>query len=475
MTSESERNFPRVTISAPLNFAEEKRYVFEYLFTLRLQVPYELQFVDSDCYTLSIGTDKTLVIQDCFFGHFASDEHYAVPSALPKNLSFIEEPFSHNLPLTVLYGDPKIERSEGRTVISADVVSIIFFFLSRWEESLITSLDSHRRVPASETFAVQNSIQLVPTVDLWVSFIAELLTDLHPGFDRLLLNSEVRLQPSHDIDYPFKYLHPNPFQSFVRLGRECASHALGKLDILSAYSMLKSWSLVQSRNYDADPFYRNIEWLMNISEDNNVSSTFFFLVGLQTGGRNGLYSITNPVIRQLLRQIHTRGHRIGFHGSYNSLYENRLLQKEYSIFREVCAEEKIEQNHFPSRQHYLCWRPTEAVSLLEKSGITQDETIGYADTTGFRAGTSHSFFLWDLHSRRQSSVIEQPLLVMDRALFSKRPVTAQEAERAQAETTQLLQSCIVTGGYFSFLWHNSFFLHEDDKDFYRRLFYLEDL
>jgi hypothetical protein len=54
-----------------------------------------------------------------------------------------------------------------------------------------------------------------------------------------------------------------------------------------------------------------------------------------------------------------------------------------------------------------------------------DGTLGYSSKEGFRCGTGNSFPVFDVVSRRQLSLREQPLVVMDTTLHVNRKLSVE--------------------------------------------------
>jgi hypothetical protein len=51
------------------------------------------------------------------------------------------------------------------------------------------------------------------------------------------------------------------------------------------------------------------------------------------------------------------------------------------------------------------------------AGLAHDSTLGFADQSGFRAGTGREYPTYDLIERRPLGLRERPLVVMDATLF----------------------------------------------------------
>ena len=87
-----------------------------------------------------------------------------------------------------------------------------------------------------------------------------------------------------------------------------------------------------------------------------------------------------------------------------------------------------------------------------------DTTLSYADHEGFRCGTFWEYPVFNFITRKQLSLREKPLIVLEGSLFTYQPeLTDQDFIN---KTIGLINKCKKYNGSFVYLWHNSSFIHD---------------
>ncbi|MDR0756345.1 MAG: hypothetical protein LBF85_00670, partial [Tannerella sp.] len=107
-----------------------------------------------------------------------------------------------------------------------------------------------------------------------------------------------------------------------------------------------------------------------------------------------------------------------------------------------------------SRHNFLASREPEDMAALERAGITDDFTMGYADTAGFRLGTSRPVRRIDASTRTLSRLVLHPLAVMDSTLSESKYMRL-SAEEAQEYCFHLTRETAKAHGELVLLWHNT--------------------
>ena len=118
------------------------------------------------------------------------------------------------------------------------------------------------------------------------------------------------------------------------------------------------------------------------------------------------------------------------------------------------------------RAHYLQMDSQTSFQFWEFQGIQIDETLGYPDAVGYRAGIAGPFRPYDEQRKGEASILSLPLVAMDSAIalqFGAEFDTAVEA---------MVRHLSVVGGTFTLLFHPGMFAtpeHPETKGMYERI------
>lgn len=350
--------------------------------------------------------------------------------------------------------------SEG-FVIHYDILGLTFWMLTRLEEVDRTDLDAHGRFPSTASHAYKHGYLERPIVDEWLHILGQVIERNWPGIK--LKKHQYSMRVSHDVDAPSLYAF-KPWKTVVRM---MATHILKRLDFDAFCNapMVKLGST--SKLHNADP-YNTFEWLMDLSDFNNLTSTFYFICG-RTSDMDADYELEHPAIRELMRCIHSRGHQIGLHPSYGSYQTSTIIKSEADRLRKITREIGIEQSEWGCRMHYLRWAQPTTLRALADAGMTYDSTLGYADRPGFRCGTSFEFPAFDPVAQEILPLRIRPLIVMECSVISESYMGLGYSKSAEDIIEKLKSASLKCGGTFSLLWHNSNLNKLQDKAFYEKI------
>ncbi|MEX1221497.1 MAG: polysaccharide deacetylase family protein [Idiomarina sp.] len=358
--------------------------------------------------------------------------------------------------------DRIVEIYEEGAIVHYDIFGLIFWMMTRREETYRFDLDDHQRFPASSSHAYRYGYLERPIVDEWLNILGQVIVRVWPSLE--LKEHKFKVQVSHDVDEPSKYA----FKSVKGLARIVGGELVRNKNYKAAILGPKVWLNSRSKIDPHDPVY-TFDWLMDQSDKNGLISAFYFICGRTDQEKDALYDVEMPQIRTLMRHIHERGHEVGLHPSYNT-YDNpnEIANEANRLFR-VCKEEGINQAEWGGRMHYLRWSSEATPAAWESAGMNYDGTLGYADRPGFRCGTCFEYPWFDVYEDKELSLIIRPLIAMDCTVISERYLALGSSEAAYKKFNDLKSNCFKVKGTFSLLWHNSFFKSKNDFDIYQRL------
>ena len=314
-----------------------------------------------------------------------------------------------------------------------DLLAMIFFQLSRAEEYHHQSEDAFNRFTSQQAILQENLSK--PIIDLE---LIKLAAEIQSRFEIQLKRKEsFRLIHTVDVDQVFAYKHKNLKRT---LGGTVANVLKGNVTRLK--------DRTKSMSDGSDP-YDTFELLKQGAQTG--SSYYFILVGNYDEIDNAL-DIEKPAIQSKLLDLQKSAH-IGVHPSVQSNQKLDLLDKEIGRLQSV-----IDAPISISRQHFLCLRFPQTYQELIRRGISEDFSLGYHDHPGFRAGTTQSFYWYDLEHEEKTSLLIHPLIVMDVSLKKYQKLSAIEAGH---QIKAYMDLCKSVDGPFTLLWHNSSFYEEE--------------
>ena len=423
----------QITISD--KYKLEKEYIISVLLSDFLGIDYNV-IIDENQSNYQIKyINKTIEIKDDFFNRV--EKQYIKRKNIPGEINFSKQ----NTP--IIFGDNFYSESEEGIELGLDLFASSFFMLTRWEEIVLKDKDPHGRSKVTSSLAYKNGFHRKPVVNEYLELLWQCLLKIgFPESSRKKRN--FIYQYSHDVDHP--QLFPNT-SAFLRQ---------------SGFQLFKKGNFKQPLNFTKsyltskkDP-YDTFDFLMNVSEANNCKSQFNFMNCAKSKFDEG-YSINNKFIKKLVNKIKDRGHRIGFHPSYNSFNQPELWKKEKEGLENI-----LDQKITAGRQHYLRFENPSTWNIWESNGMLEDSTMGYADEVGFRAGTCYSYHPFDVINKKKLRMLETPLVLMEGALINGLKTTPDEFKTI---SEQLKNEVKKYNGVLSILWHNSSFFLEPYPDY----------
>ncbi len=354
-----------------------------------------------------------------------------------------------------------ISLEENSVCINFDLLGSIFYILARMEEIKNHVRDEHDRFPAAASHAFQNGYLHRPVVDELLEILWTCIKHCWPGVQRK--ETVFRTILSHDVDIPFAEAFSGP----GRVLHYIAGDVIKRKEYTRAFKRIGNTVLVRRGYFRKDTNY-TFDHIMDISEKHGLKSAFYFKTDCTNGEFDIPYPIEHPFLRELLRDIHNRGHEIGLHPSYETFRNPGQTRKEFEKLLQVCTEEGIDQEKWGGRQHYLRWEAPTTWRNWEETGLAYDSSLGYADCAGFRCGTCHDFQVFDAERNRILNLLERSLIVMEVSLFGESYMNL-SSEEAIKKVFLLKNKCKKFKGNFTLLWHNSSFTTKYNWDFYKSI------
>lgn len=318
--------------------------------------------------------------------------------------------------------------------LSFDFLSMAFYLLSRYEEYLPFDPDNHGRFTARQSQAFKYGFLEQPLVDQWLMYINGQLVN---RFQFTPVKSKAyAFIPTIDIDFGWAYLHKKPWRTFGGAMKDLLKGQFGDF----------STRLTVLNKSEPDPYFK-FDFLDHLHEKHELKAIYFFLFGAY-GTYDKNTAPEHPAMQELVHRLCAKS-QIGIHPSYASNTDANQLEKEIKDLRSISG-----QPIKTSRQHFLKLSFPDTYQRLLALGINADYTMGYAESLGFRASTSHPFQWYDLENEKETALIVFPFQIMDVTLknyLGLSPSAALESCQRIIDEVQAVDGTLIS------IWHNSSF------------------
>ena len=348
------------------------------------------------------------------------------------------------------YVDEFGDRMGGTWVIQEDIIYNTFYLISLAGETHQKDLregknpeewtDVHGRVSSLHSPLGKQGMALIPVIDEYARMLCKLLSAPLPEkqFSRIVL--------THDVDTICHYRHLRGFLGGIRRGHlKAALAALSSPEHDSAYTF--PWLIDQDKKLP------------------QADSLYFFKAGRGKGHDYPQYELGGKDFCHLVTYLSKSGARFGLHSSYEAagLIEEEsseegaaaiIFQEKERLARHLQALD-VPADNLPNRWHYLRLLSLSSLRALEDAGITDDYTVGWADSIGFRLGTTRPVRWIDPIRMRLTNLTLHPLSIMDCTLTNDCYMHIQNEEEAFYMCQQVMDKVRKHGGELVLLWHNS--------------------
>lgn len=463
-----------LVITAPATRRPEREYILSVVLGDFLGIAYRVRYEDRSTVRITNEDSEAhprLTLPDTFFS--SADDSWLEAVSVPS-LPLDEWATADGLPeaavldrrLPILFGAPLPEsgrwfqHSDEGISLGLDVFGSAFFMLTRYEEAARPVLDDRGRFPATASLAYREGFLDRPIVNEYVEVLWACLKRLWPSLQRRKRNA--RILVSHDVDWPL-----TPSSSVATLLKNSIGDIVRRRSPRTAVRRLQGHIGRRRGDFTADP-YNTFDELMALSESHGLRSAFYFITDRTAGPIDGDYELHDPFVAGLMQEIHARGHEIGLHPSYDSSKLPGQISREFERLRTATEGLGISQDAWGGRQHFLRWEAPNTWQAWHDAGLDYDSTVGYADHSGFRAGTCYEYRVFNVRTRQALDLRERPLIAMEGSLVGERYMNL-SYPAALDYALELRARCMHFDGDFTLLWHNSHLLTPHDWHTYGQL------
>ncbi len=334
-----------------------------------------------------------------------------------------------------------------QSTIPFDIFAASFYLITRYEEYHPHVSDRFERFDAVNSLAYQHGFLEKPVIDIWAFKLLKKLQEKYPDYS--FDTRSYQFISTINVNDAFAYKH----KGFIRnLGGFFTDF------IRFDFKSFARRTLVLLRIKD-DPF-ATYDTLVSLGKNYLVKTVFFFLFSEYTTYDKNI-SYSNTDYRLLIKSIIDYA-PFGQLFSYYTVKNTQKLNKEKKRLEEV-----VNRPITKSRQHFNRIELPKTYQNLIDLGITEEYSMGYYSTCGFRASTCTPFYFYDLDYEIQTPLKVFSFVVMDETLQNAMKLTAKEAflkiKSLQYEVQQV-------HGTFISIFHNATLSDRKDSEEWRALY-----
>ena len=344
---------------------------------------------------------------------------------LPRHL-WTESPLDTAQVNWSMKGDVPIPLSPEREGMPVDLVACIAWCLTCAEE-YTAARDAHGRFDEMSSDRVKQGWHQLPLCHLYADLLRDYLNG--QGFNFAKPLNQWQFRPTADVDVALAF---GGRQWWRQLG-----------SFLKRPGTLFS-RLRVARGKQPDP-YDTFDMLIGCGVEPRDFRLFMHVGGYHPPYDASIDFTSNHGAR-LLDRLKETGVQWGLHPSYTGGQNAGQIQREKFQLEQLIG---AEVRH--SRHHYLRIFLPSTFRELIKAEITDDYSMGYATTVGFRCGTIIPYKWFDLAANSPTELVVHPAAIMDGPLLTCTETVSQAVERAM----KLANATAPYGGEFTLIWHNT--------------------
>ena len=349
-----------------------------------------------------------------------------------------------------------IKIEDRKAYLGVDIFGSAFFMLTRYEEIVIKKRDGYDRFPVEESLAYKENFLTRPIINEYTEILWKLLKHVSPDIQRK--EKIYRVIPTHDIDKPFGMVYDSP----VQMLRHFASDLIVKKSLKQTCKRFRDLCrMILAKDSYIEEKKETFKFILQQSCKHNLKDVFFCM-NTKASWRDGNYTVDEPDVLDLIKELVCAGHFIGLHPSFVSYADKGEICRETMEINKILGKAGC-KGIVGARQHYLKWKNPDTWQFYENAGIPFDSTMTYAGHVGFRAGICYPYPVFNLMTRKCLNLIERPLIVMDGSLYDYMKLSHDEA---LLKIKELADECKKYSGEFILLWHNTMLDNKEEQQFY---------
>lgn len=397
------------------------------------RVEYIFRFIFKDILRLNYRITTSITEANSYYGPILSYSHQQIGKSvqiIPHGLLTEDGIKHHSFEVIDWKGIPAFPLTAPDTETPFDIFSASFYLITRYEEypKSISNLDKHSRFCSRDCLASKNKFLNLPVVDLWAFRLLEILKA--KNYSLSIKPRKFNQITTIDLDSAYAFKHKGIIRVLLSAFKSVITN--GKPDFIKRFKVLTG--------LEADPFdiYSNLFTILPCSPQ-----TIWFVHAGKWGKYDKPIPISTPAMKALVGTLAEK-YRVGIHPSYSSFMNEHKTREELADLVNA-----LDQAVACSRQHYIRLRLPASYRILTKMGITEDYSMGYPDTVGFRAGTCTPFVFYDLISEQPVNLKVFPFQVMD-SIFVNEKISP---EKTREIIFGLIEAVRRVNGTFISVWH----------------------
>jgi hypothetical protein len=320
----------------------------------------------------------------------------------------------------------------GNGQLNFDLLSGVFYLISRYEEYLPHQKDEYGRYAHTNSVAFRNNFLNRPLVDEWMTAFK---TELKTVFPYLVFaERSFCFVPTYDVDIAWSYRNKEWVRITGGFFKDLVNgkwrNAAARVGVLSGKK--------------TDPF-DVFDELDLLHKKYGLHPHYFILLAQQIKGYDKNISPFSKAFRSLIKDVYGQ-YSTGIHLSWQSAKGQHIKQQEIDLLTAITGEKPI-----ANRMHYINFNLPQTFQSLLSIGITKEYSMGYGSINGFRASVCTPFYWYDLSKEEETALEIFPYCYMEaNAIFEQKD----EPDIALKELQHYHDNIKQHGGMLITIFHN---------------------